>query len=178
MAGLCARPRFACQRWLRNMCFSKQSTGVGPTRSSSGMMTISTCLGTSQRTPRCCSTPSGRIRNWCGRFMVVAQNWSRLAADSGLPLRCGEICTAGLQGFIPSARADFDQAHLSAWRRYGGEPGRPEPPSFVYGWGRAKHCSSVMTSPDDTSWYSRHQMTKSGRVEQLVVMDEQTQANL
>ena len=82
-----------------------------------------------------------------------------------------------MQGFIPSARADFDQAHLSAWRRYGGEPGRPEPPSYVYGWGRAKHGSLGMTSPDDTSWYSRYQMTELGRVEQLVpVMDVQTRA--
>ena len=80
-----------------------------------------------------------------------------------------------IQGFIPSARADFDQAHLSAWRKYGGEPGRPEPPSYVYGWGRAKHCSWVMTSPHDEHWYSRHQMTESGRVERLIpAMDVQT----
>ncbi len=82
-----------------------------------------------------------------------------------------------VQGFIPSARADFDQAHLAAWRNNGGEPGRPEPPSFVYGWGRAKHVSTLMSSRDNTDWYSRHQIAESTRVEQLVpTMDAQTLA--
>jgi hypothetical protein len=80
-----------------------------------------------------------------------------------------------INGFIPSARGGFDQAHLSTWRKHGGEPGRPEPPSYVYGWGRAKHCSLLMASANDTAWYSRHQMTESGRVERLVPrMDAQT----
>ena len=82
-----------------------------------------------------------------------------------------------LQGFIPSARADFDQAHLSAWRKYGGEPGRPEPPSYVYGWGRAKHVSALITSPDNMDWYTRHQITESGKFDRVVPsMDAQTMA--
>ena len=104
-----------------------------------------------------------KLESAAGRF------WASAAVRRDLHRR--------LQGFIPSARADFDQAHLAAWRKYGGEPGRPEPPSFVYGWGRAKHVSSLMLRPDDTRWYSRYQMTELGRVERLVpTMDAQTLA--
>jgi hypothetical protein len=82
-----------------------------------------------------------------------------------------------LKGFIASGRADFDQAHLRAWRQHGGEPGRPEPPSYVYGWGRSKHCSGLMISPDNTSWYSLHEMTETGQVERIIPrMDAQTEA--
>lgn len=106
---------------------------------------------------------SPKLESAAGRF------WASAAVRRDLHRRT--------KGFIPSARADFDQAHLSAWRQHGGEPGRPEPPSYVYGWGRATHCSWMMTSHDDTHWYSRHQMTASGRVERLVPeMDAQTLA--
>jgi hypothetical protein len=37
----------------------------------------------------------------CGRFMVVVQNCSRLAAYIGLPLRCGEICTTKCKDSSP-----------------------------------------------------------------------------
>jgi hypothetical protein len=77
-------------------------------------------------------------------------------------------------GFIPSARADFDYAHLSAWRKYGGEPGRPEPPSYVYGLGRSNHCSSITASQDDVAWYSRHQISEWRTVERLVPQDGRT----
>jgi hypothetical protein len=106
---------------------------------------------------------SPKLESAAGRF------WASAAVRRDLHTR--------IQGFIPSARADFDQMHLSAWRKHGGEPGRPEPPSYVYGWGRAKHCSWMIKTPDDTHWYSRHQMTESGRVERLVPkMDSQTMA--
>ncbi len=102
-----------------------------------------------------------KLESAAGRF------WASAAVRRDLHRR--------VQGFIPSARADFDLAHLSAWYKYGGEPGRPEPPSYVYGWGRAKHASMLMTTPDNTQWYSRHQITEPGRVEQLVPkMDAQT----
>lgn len=82
-----------------------------------------------------------------------------------------------LNGFIATARADFDQAHLCAWRQHGGKPGRPERPSYVYGWGRAKHCSWLICSPDDTRWYGLHEMTEPGRVERIIPrMDGQTEA--
>jgi hypothetical protein len=104
-----------------------------------------------------------------GPNLVPARNgyWSAAAVRRDLHARIG--------GFIPSPRANFDQAHIVAWRKHGGEPGRPEPPSFVYGWGRAKHCSGLMLSRHDTTWYSRHEMTESERVERLVpTMDAQT----
>jgi hypothetical protein len=112
--------------------------------------------------------------------------WSLYGGSPKLELAAGRFWASAavrrdlhrrVQGFIPSARADFDQGRLSAWREHGGEPGRPEPPSYVYGWGRSKHVSWMMTSPDDTHWYSRHKMTESGRVERLVPkMDAQTLA--
>jgi hypothetical protein len=80
-------------------------------------------------------------------------------------------------GFIPSAQINFDVTHLAAWRKYGGEPGRPAPPSFVYGWGRSNHCSAAKTSAPDAHWYTGHQMLESGRVERLVPeMDPETLA--
>ena len=80
-----------------------------------------------------------------------------------------------LGGFIQSARADFDQVNLRAWRRFGGAPGRPEPPSFVYGWGRSKHSSLAMITPDNTDWYRRHEADERGRITRLTAkMDVQT----
>jgi hypothetical protein len=82
---------------------------------------------------------------------------------------------ARLQGFIQTKAVQFDQLNVAAWRRQGGEPGRPMPPSFVLGWGRAKHCSSLSTGPLDTLWYDRHQMMQTGQVGQLApAMDRQT----
>jgi hypothetical protein len=79
-------------------------------------------------------------------------------------------------GFVQSERADFDQANLRAWRDHGGAPGRPERPSFVYGWGRSKHVSSLMISPDNKEWYSKHKIGESRRVERITpAMDAQTQ---
>ena len=142
------------------MRHSKRSTRVGLMRSSSGMMTISTCLGASPRMPSCCRiaivvSENGLVALRRRPKTKVGRGgfWASAAVRRDLHRR--------IQGFIPSARADFDQAHLSAWRKYGGEPGRPEPPSYVYGWGRAKHCSWVMPSPHDEHRYSRHQMTES-----------------
>jgi hypothetical protein len=81
-----------------------------------------------------------------------------------------------INGFIPSHRAAFDQAHLRAWAAHGGEPGRPEPPSYVYGWGRATHVSALMRGPDDTDWYGRFEISEVRRIEQLIpTMDAQTQ---
>ncbi len=119
-----------------------------------------------------------------GQWSHPKMVWSLYGGDPKLEAAAGRYWASAavrrdlhrrIQGFIPSARADFDQAHLSAWREYGGEPGRPEPSSYVYGWGRAKHASLLMTRPDDTQWYSRHQMKELSRVEQLVPkMDAQT----
>jgi hypothetical protein len=80
-------------------------------------------------------------------------------------------------GFAQSARADFDQKQLSAWRVRGGEPGRPDPPSYVYGWRRSNHCSSLMTNPSSRDWYARHQQMETGRVLRITPqMDGQTAA--
>jgi hypothetical protein len=58
-----------------------------------------------------------------------------------------------------------------------GEPGRPEPPSYVYGWGRSNHCSGLMRSPDNTEWYGLHEMTELGRVKRIAPrMDAQSEA--
>jgi hypothetical protein len=69
---------------------------------------------------------------------------------------------AGWLGVMPTAearRADFDQRLIAAlthiekavdplqFRRI---------PSYVYGWGRAQHCSALMTLPDHSEWYNRH----------------------
>lgn len=82
-------------------------------------------------------------------------------------------------GFVQTSRADFDQTNLSTWRERGGEPGRPEPPSFVYGWGRSKHASVHMSDPASREWYSRVEITEGGRVARVTPrMDAQTQAVL
>jgi hypothetical protein len=83
----------------------------------------------------------------------------------------------GLGGFVETGRAAFDQENLAAWGQHGGEPGRPTPPSFVYGWGRAQNCSSRMATPDDTTWYREHTLYEKGQVKQLnPALDEQTTA--
>jgi hypothetical protein len=82
---------------------------------------------------------------------------------------------AAVQGFVQTRAMNFDQLNLGAWHRQGGEPGRPVPPSFVYGWGRSKHCSSLSTGPLDTRWYGLNQMMQTGRVGRLnAAMDSQT----
>lgn len=80
-------------------------------------------------------------------------------------------------GFTQSARADFDQKQMSTWRERGGEPGRPDPPSFVYGWGRSNHASSLIASTSITDWYARHQPMETGRILRIMPqMDAQTSA--
>jgi hypothetical protein len=82
-----------------------------------------------------------------------------------------------LNGFVQSAAADFDQANLRAWRQHGGVPGRPSPPSVVYGWGRSNHCSSLMVNPNATEWYKATAMMETAKVDRLTPnMDTQTAA--
>ena len=82
-----------------------------------------------------------------------------------------------LGGFTESARGDFDQINLRAWRNHGGEAGRPHPPSYVYGWGRSNHCSGLMFGHDAANWYSRHGMLETRNIQQIIPrMDPQTEA--
>lgn len=81
-------------------------------------------------------------------------------------------------GFITSGRADADQLNLQRWGRLS-PPAHPDlhtDVQWVYGWGRAFHCSGLMTDGvADTSWYLRHRKTETGRIDNIQpVMDEQT----
>lgn len=83
-----------------------------------------------------------------------------------------------LQG-LDTRRADFDQRMLAALARHrpGGDPCRSLAsrcsscragdaiqcdqcrdgwPAYVYGWGRTRHCSAFMASPENTDWYEVH----------------------
>lgn len=96
-----------------------------------------------------------------GRF------WSASAVRGTLLERMG--------GFIQTDRVDHDQQHLWAWQRHGGEPGRPDyfvAPQYVYGWGRANHCSGRGGEAD---WYTGQTKMESHLVETVTpAMDEET----
>jgi hypothetical protein len=121
MAGLCARPRFACQRWLRNMCFSKQSGWADafviwddddiylPWHLAAHAKVLQHAQWSNPKLVWSLFGGGPKLQPTGGVY------WASAAARRDLH--------SLMQGFIPSARADFDQAHLSAWRRYGGEPG-------------------------------------------------------
>lgn len=88
----------------------------------------------------------------------------------------------GWLGVMPPGeerRADFDQRLLTALTRH--EPaGDPlwsfSTPSYIYGWGRARHCSALMAHPDDLSWYAKHASSLERRFESLhPVLDPQSQ---
>lgn len=81
-------------------------------------------------------------------------------------------------GFITSGRADADQLNLQNWKAHA-QPGDPNDHSniqWIYGWGRAQHCSGVMTQGGaDTTWYQRHKMTETHRIDNIQPkMDDQT----
>lgn len=100
-----------------------------------------------------------------GRF------WSSAAIRAGYLERCG--------GFITSGRADADQLNLQNWSRTH-QPARPDNDEsvgiqWVYGWGRAQHCSGLMTDgPADTGWYIKHRKTEHHRIDNIQpLMDDQ-----
>lgn len=67
-------------------------------------------------------------------------------------------------------RADFDQRLLGALSgsEPGGDPLTQVPvPSYVYGWGRSRHCSGQMSHAADMSWYSRHAGQAASRIQIL-----------
>jgi len=61
-------------------------------------------------------------------------------------------------------RADFDQRMLAALTKLSPPQhpdqlnGQPRNPTYVYRWGstQAPHCSGLMKTPDDETWYSRY----------------------
>lgn len=67
----------------------------------------------------------------------------------------------GWLGVMPAGeerRADFDQRMLAALERLG-SPSRPShEPTYVYRWSTIPHahCSGLMRSPSDQSWYEAH----------------------
>lgn len=82
-----------------------------------------------------------------------------------------------LGGFITSGRADADQLNLNHWSRsIPGDPNEYHGIQWIYGWGRAFHCSGLMTQgPADTEWYHKHRKTETHRVDQIQPrMDSQT----
>lgn len=80
-------------------------------------------------------------------------------------------------GFNTSCRADTDQVNIRNWSS-GAIPGRPNEINgiqWIYGWGRAQHCSGFMTDgPTDTTWYLRHKKTEHLRIDGITPhMDDQ-----
>ena len=118
------------------------------------------------------------------RWSHPAQVWSLYTGGLELEPADGRFWAASavrtdllatVHGFVQSKAMMFDQMNLRAWRTQGGEPGRPLPPSYVYGWGRSKHASSLSAGPLDTRWYGLNQMMETVRVGRLVpAMDPQT----
>lgn len=79
----------------------------------------------------------------------------------------------GWLGVMPDGeerRADFDQRLLAALSRIepAGDPLRHfRTPSYIYGWGRARHCSALMRSPSDLTWYERHRASTRTGIREL-----------
>ncbi len=66
---------------------------------------------------------------------------------------------SGDRGLLPGdRRADFDQRMIRALRSQCVLAGEDAQPTYVYRWASTKsaHCSGLMRSPDDETWYTRH----------------------
>jgi hypothetical protein len=82
-------------------------------------------------------------------------------------------------GWVPTPRADFDQQMIRACGLLGDTlPFSPRHwPSYVYRWAstRAHHCSGLMKTPDDMTWYAKTPITEPGYVDHLApALDEET----
>ena len=75
-------------------------------------------------------------------------------------------------------RADFDQKMIRKLANQFGNPGRPEPPSYVFRWGstKAPHTQGFMKSPDDETWYDQCGKLKAGDSRRVTpAFDEETE---
>lgn len=95
-----------------------------------------------------------------GRF------WASASVSRSLLDECG--------GFRPILRADFDQQHLKLWDKTGGPAARPSRTGYVYGWGRSNHGSSLMSSPECTTWYDKAVPMEANGGTVVPAFDEQT----
>lgn len=107
---------------------------------------------------------------------LIGREWSkpsRVLSDYADPPRLGEERADGrffasiafrralferVGGFVPTARADFDQQFLARLAA-AGPPGDPcdfGPPQYVYRWHTgAPHAQGFMRGPADEEWYDR-----------------------
>jgi hypothetical protein len=116
------------------------------------------------------------IHEWCKPEYVYSTTGRR---DSGVQIEAssgrfhGSIAVTrraidSIGGWVLTKRADFDQMMIAILRQRLGPPGNtialPPPdevayPSYVYRWEdtRAGHCSILMESQENETWYDRYQ---------------------